>query len=248
MNSTIKLSTIIIDDEQDARSLLKGYLANYPYIQLISEVNNGIDAVTEINERKPDLVFLDMQMPGLNGLQVLEKLVHSPRIVFNTAFDSYAISAFEKGAFDYLLKPYTKERIDKTMLRLLTKEANDIDQNISLLKAIEYPHKRSTQFLVEIGGKMINLQTNEIIWLEAKGNYTLIHTLTKTYLSKYGISDLGTKFPQDTFIRIHRSKIINLNYIREVYRTISGLSILLANDTLHKVSRSYLDDIRWFIL
>lgn len=236
---------IICDDEDDARLLIRQYLSDFPQLQLIKECANGPESVAAIDDLEPDLVFLDIQMPGLSGFQVLQKLVHIPQIIFSTAFDKYALKAFDNNAVDYLLKPYTRERFSQAINKILLQSATSMDaiKNLSYHLQTGYaafPEK----VLVESGSRMISLPVNEIVWIEADGDYTRLHTAQKFYISSYGMNVLEQKLNPALFARIHRSAIININHIKEVYREANGYMVLLQNNTTQKVGRNYAEVIK----
>jgi two-component system, LytTR family, response regulator len=236
---------IICDDEDDARLLIQQYIADYPQLQVIKECNNGPEAVAAIDSLEPDLIFLDIQMPGLSGFQVLQKIVHVPQIIFSTAFDKYALKAFDNNAVDYLLKPYTKERFAQAVNKVLLGAAKNREAIKNLSDNLQstytaYPEK----VLVESGSRMISLSVNDIHWIEADGDYTRLHTAQKFYLSTYGISILEQKLNPAAFIRIHRSAIININLIKEVYKDSNGYYAVLQNGATQKVGRSYTEVIK----
>ena len=236
---------IICDDEDDARLLIQQYMEDYPQLQIIKQCCNGLEALQAIDELEPDLVFLDIQMPGLSGFQILQKIVHVPQIIFSTAFDKYALKAFDNNAVDYLLKPYTKQRfaqaINKVLLNTLknSEGIKKLSENIQQTYSA-YPEK----VLVDSGNRMLSLHVNEILWMEADGDYTKLHTATKSYLSNYGIGTLEQKLNPAIFIRIHRSAIININVVKEVFRDANGYYVVLQNATTHKVGRNYIDVIK----
>jgi two-component system LytT family response regulator len=239
---------IIVDDEAPARSLLKGYLSDYPSLVIVGEANNGVDAVRIIKEFRPEIVFLDIQMPGMTGFDVLKKLDEVPQIIFSTAYDQYALDAFEVNAVDYLLKPYTKERFGKAIDKVLKSG----EENLSNLKAFaetllneanttsNYPSK----ILVQSKNKLITLNTKDIIWIEADKDYSKMITEEKSYLSNYGIGQIAEKLDPETFIRVHRSSIINIHFIQEIFKYPSSYDVKMTNGDVVRVSRSYLDTIR----
>jgi two-component system, LytTR family, response regulator len=239
------MKVIICDDEDDARLLIQQYISDYKMLTVIKECSNGLDAVQAIDTLEPDLIFLDIQMPGLSGFQVLQKIVHVPQIIFSTAFDKYAIKAFDNNAIDYLLKPYTKNRFDQAIHKILNSTINNKESLKKLSDTLQsnyyaYPEK----VLVEQGNRMVSLSIQEIIWIEAEGDYTKIHTTTKSYLSSYGIGVLEQKLNPAIFTRIHRSAMVNINCIKEVFKESNGYYIILQNGTNHKVGRSYVDSIK----
>lgn len=232
---------VIVDDESAGRKLIKEYLSDYTSYFLVGEANNGIDAVKIINEFKPDLVFLDIQMPGLNGFEVLEYLENIPQIIFSTAFDSYALKAFEVHAVDYLLKPYTEERF-KVALSKIEFNFDKMHLMVENLKAnsANYPNK----ILVQTSKKLITIATKDIYRIEAFGDYSKIFTKDQSFLSNFGISILETKLNPEIFIRVHRSSIININYVKEANKNLTAYDIIMINNDTVRVSRGYLHHIK----
>jgi two-component system, LytTR family, response regulator len=244
-----KRKVIICDDEADARLLLQQYVTDFPQLEVVKECTNGLEAVTAIDSLEPDLIFLDIQMPGLSGFQVLQKIVHVPQIIFSTAFDKYALKAFDNNAVDYLLKPYTKQRFAQAVQKILLPTAKNLDAIKNLSDSLQstysaYPEK----VLVENGNRMIAVAIQAIYWIEADGDYTRLHTKERNYLSNYGIGVLEQKLNPTIFVRIHRSAMVNLHCIKELYREPNGYYVLLQNDTTHKVGRNYVDVIKKFTL
>lgn len=236
---------LIADDEKAGRVLIKEYLEDYPDLILIAEVNNGVDAISEINRFKPDLVFLDIQMPGKTGFEVLNHLEEIPKIIFSTAYDEYALKAFEVHAVDYLLKPYTKERF-KLAVERLNSENNTLGalaQSI-FMEETSYPNR----VLVHYNKKLITIKCDEIIWIEAYGDYSKIHTQDQTYLSNFGISDLEQKLNPNMFLRVHRSSIINLDKVKELSKYGKSYDVTMVNGNVVRVSRGYMAAIKKIML
>ncbi len=237
---------IIIDDESAGRKLIAEYLAFYPELILVGEANNGVDAVRLINEFKPDLIFLDVQMPGMNGFEVLPHLEEIPQIIFSTAYDKFALKAFEVHAVDYLLKPYTRERFNQAVARIRNPPVINAVQPLAeklLMDQASYPER----ILVESAKKLITVAAADIAWIEAYGDYCKLHTLKEVYLSNYGISQLEGKLNPDTFIRVHRSAIINIHYIKEVSKYPGSYDMLMQTQDKVTVSRGYMDNLRKLI-
>jgi two-component system LytT family response regulator len=237
---------ILADDEEPSRNLLKEYLRDYPSLQIAAECRNGVEAVAVINVLQPDIVFLDIQMPGKTGFEVLKEIEHIPQVIFSTAYDQYAIQAFEVNAIDYLLKPYTKERFAAAINKILSQETVGL-QNIKLLTESLLHKFFPERILVEQGNKLVSLPVTDIIWLEAHSDYTKIHTMKQSFLSNKGISELEKKLNPQQFQRIHRSAIISLHAIAEVHKEINGPQIVLTNGITLKVSRSYTDALKKLI-
>ena len=239
---------IIVDDEDPARALVKEYLTDYEHLILLDECNNGVDAVKSINSFQPDLVFLDIQMPGLTGFEVLKKLDHMPQIIFATAYDEYAFQAFQVHALDYLLKPYTRERFAEAIKLVEQRSDGYLEQIHNLVNSLNEQETYLDNLLVSVRQKLINIPAKDIIRIEASGDYASLVTAEKNYLSNYGISALEKKLDPKHFTRVHRSAIINVNYIKEVYKYPSVYEVVMTNDEVVKVSRSYLENIRKFIV
>lgn len=234
---------LIIDDEQDARHLIRQYIIPFTEFKIEGECENGFEAVAMINKLEPDLIFLDIQMPGLSGFQVVQQMVHIPQIIFTTAYDQYALKAFDANALDYLLKPYTAERFNIAVAKALSQpnggyiEARKVADEIT---GSAYP----SRILVENGNKLTGLNTEDIIYLEADKDYTRIHTAAKSYLSNYGIGILEQRLNPSHFIRIHRSHIVNLIHIKEVVKEGATAQVILKNEKALNVSRGYMDEIK----
>ena len=237
---------IIVDDETSGRTLISEYLEYHKELIVVGEANNGVDAIKIINEFKPDLVFMDIQMPGLTGFDVLEHLDELPTIIFSTAYDKYALKAFEVHAVDYLLKPYTKERFDKAISKLKDNSPSQIAPlaNEHILSKDAFPER----IIVEKGTKYVTLSTDDITYIEAYGSYSKIFDAKENYLSNRGISQLEEKLDPKKFMRIHRSMIVNLSAVREVSKYGKSYILILSNNKKLKVSRSYADKIKELIL
>ena len=235
---------IIADDEAAGRTLIKQYLADFPSLIIVGEANNGVDAIKLINEFKPDIIFLDIQMPGLTGFEVLTHIDEIPQIIFSTAYDKYALQAFEVHAIDYLLKPYTRERF-RAAIQKLRNDSQQQQPNIqplaeSLINAAQYPEK----ILIQLNQKLITISLSDVLWIEADGDYSKLITTKGNYLSNYGISLLENKLNPQNFIRVHRSSIINLAFVKEIQKQISSYDVIMQNGDVVRVSRGYMENIK----
>jgi two-component system LytT family response regulator len=240
----IESKVIIIDDEVPARVLLRKYIEQHPFLQITGECKNGEEAIELINTTQPDLAFLDIQMPGKTGFEVLQEINYFPKIIFSTAYDQYAIEAFNVNAVDYLLKPFTKERFDQALQKAMeTNKNRTLQQLTESLSPCSYPER----ILVEQGNRLVSVAVKDVIWLEAEGDYSKIHTGKQSYLSNKGISELEKRLNPAQFQRVHRSFIIALDAIQEVYKESSGPLVVLKNNVQIKVSRSYVDAFRKLI-
>jgi two-component system, LytTR family, response regulator len=244
MNTTC----LIIDDEKLARELLREYLESFPQIEIVGECNKGSDAVEEINKLEPDLIFLDVQMPGMNGFDVLDEIVHEPYVIFTTAYDQYAIKAFERNAIDYLLKPLDQERFKLAVERALQRKKMEAGNLEDLLSGMHKPVPRASydsHIFVQKSEKLFNLPVEEIIYLEASGDYTVISTKNDQFVSSSGIGKLEELMNPDIFIRVHRSTIVNLNFLKEIERHFNGgMIVKMQNAKTFPVSRTYAKMIR----
>lgn len=234
---------IIVDDEASGRKLIKEYLEDFSDFILLGEANNGVDAVKIINKFKPDLVFLDIQMPGMTGFDVLTHLEELPQIIFSTAYDQYALKAFEVHAVDYLLKPYTKNRFKVAVSRLpestQTNNVRPLAESL-FIESSKYPER----ILVQKQKKLITIRLEDVIRIEAYGDYSKLITDTDTFLSNYGISTLQDKLNNGIFIRVHRSSIINLNKVKELNKYAKSYDVTMQNGDIVRVSRGYMDTIK----
>ena len=234
---------VIIDDEVAGRQLIKEYLKDFPELVLLGEANNGVDAVKIINEFKPDLVFLDIQMPGMTGFEVLRHLEELPQIIFSTAYDQYALKAFEVHAVDYLLKPYTKDRFGVAIERLKDTASGNNARQLTESLLMDTP-KFPERILVQSKNKLVPIAIEDVIRIEAYGDYSKLITIDKMYLSNYGISNLEKKLNKSLFIRVHRSSIINLNEVRELNKYSKSYDVTMNNGDVVRVSRGYMENIK----
>jgi two-component system, LytTR family, response regulator len=243
----MKIKCIIIDDEQLARELLREYIDDIPDLEIIGEAAKGKDAVEFIDSLKPDLIFLDVQMPGMTGFDVLDDINHDPHVIFTTAYDQYAIRAFEKNAVDYLLKPLDKERFELAVKRALERmklEQNNVGEMLRNMKA-ENRTSYDSHIFVQKSEKLINLSIDEIMFLEASGDYTILTTKADQFVSSSGIGKLEEILNPDTFIRVHRSTIININFLKEIEKHFNGgMIVKMQNGKSFPVSRTYAKLIR----
>jgi two-component system LytT family response regulator len=244
MNTTC----LIIDDEKLARELLTEFLESFPQIEVIGECSKGTEAVEQINKLKPDLIFLDVQMPGMNGFDVLDQIEHEPYVIFTTAYDQYAIKAFERNAVDYVLKPLDQERFKLAVERALKQKKMEEGNLEGLLDSLRTVNPRTTydsHVFVQKSEKLFNLPVEDIIYLEASGDYTVISTKNDQFVSSSGIGKLEELMNPDTFIRVHRSTIINVNSLKEIERHFNGgMVVKMQNGKSFPVSRTYAKLIR----
>ena len=242
---------IIVDDEKLARDLLEEYLSKYSDISIVATCKNGKEAIAEIENQKPDILFLDVHMPGINGFDVLENINHKPQIIFTTAYDKYAVKAFEKNAVDYLLKPIEEERFRRSINKVLNKEGDDNSDIMRLLKDVAdlSSSNYSKSLFVQKSDKYFRILSSDVLYLEASGDYTVLSTSSDQYVSSNGISKLEEKLDPQIFLRIHRSTIVNQNHLKEIEKHFNGgLIVKMDNGKSFPVSRSYVKMIREKIL
>ena len=234
---------ILIDDEAANRRLLREYLADYPDYVILAEANNGVDAVRVCDEYRPDLIFLDVQMPGLTGFEVLTHLAELPHVIFSTAYDQYALEAFEVHAVDFLLKPYTRARFAAALAKVRYEPAANSAAPLAeslLAGGRSYPER----ILVHKGRKLLPLLVADIQWVEADGDYCRLHTADDSFHSSYGISAIEQKLDPSVFLRVHRSSLVNLSKVREAHRYGKAYDLTLLNGQTVRVSRGYVDRLR----
>lgn len=225
-------STIIIDDEQLARQRLKRLLAQYDEIYIVAEGENGQEGLALIQEHKPDLIFLDIEMPVLNGFEMLAKLDVALKIIFTTAYDQYAIKAFEEGSIDYLLKPIEAERLEKTIKKLNATQMGTQPIDLEVLLQKLQPRKEIKTITVKIGDRILLVKVSDLTHIIAEEKYVFLHTQAqKKHLSDFTLSALEEKLP-DHFVRINRSALINSEYIKEIRKGFNGSFVFILNDSL----------------
>ena len=223
------MKCVIIDDEPLARMVIKEYLQTYADIEVVQECNDGFEGVKAIQQVQPDLIFLDIQMPKINGFEMLELIDNPPLVIFTTAFEEYAIKAFEAHAVDYLLKPFSKERFDKALQKLLTQKANAITpQKLEILEEATNSPMQSSRIVVKDGGKIKIIPVAQIQYLEAADDYVKIHTAEGIFLKKKTMQYFEDSLQQQQYIRIHRSYIVNASLITRIdpYEKDSHIALL----------------------
>ena len=207
-------TVFIAEDEPLARDVLRDAIYAHPGLRLVGEAGDGASALAQINHVRPDVVFMDIQMPEMTGLEVLRRLECAPAIVFTTAYDQYAVTAFELNAIDYLLKPFTRARFDAAVARLLespTPPREIVDH--ALAQATQRGPARLERILVRDRGRIFPLSLNEIAYLKADSKYTAIAARDQTFLVRIGISELEAQLDPARFIRVHRSALVNLDFV-----------------------------------
>ncbi len=240
------LRVVIVDDMELARKRLVRQLSRHPDVQVIAECASGDEAVEVAQTRRPDLMFLDVQMPEKDGFDVVRKLgeTHPPEIIFVTAYDQFALKAFDVHAADYLLKPFSAERLDVALARVRRKLAQcngTIDPQIAeLMRSLKGQAERAKPILLKFDGNAILIRQAEIDWVESAGNYVKVHAGKDGYMIRETMADFEMRLDPQTFARIHRSTIVNVARVREIRPCISGNHQLILRDGRSVVmSRTY---------
>ena len=246
MSSSKCIRTLIVDDESLARERIRDMLATDPEIEIVGDCANGKEAIKSISKLKPDLIFLDVEMPGIDGFEVLQSLEpqQMPAVIFVTAYDQYAVRAFEIYALDYLLKPFDRERFERSVSRakeqLLSTGDSMNERILSALEQIKTRPVHLERLVIKMNGHVFFIKAEEIDWLEAEGNYVRLHAGKESYLLRDTISALETQLDPKRFLRVHRSAIVNIDRIQELQPWFHGeYRIILREGVQLTLSRSY---------
>lgn len=243
----MKIKTLIVDDEPLARDRVKRFLRDEYDISVIGECGNGKQAVEAIRQKKPDLVFLDIQMPEKNGFEVVKSLDEDemPAVIFVTAYDQYALQAFDVHALDYLLKPFNRERLHKAVYHarehIEAKKIGTLDARLaSLIADLRQEKKYLERLVVKSVGRVYFLKVDDIDWIEASGNYVKLHSGRESHMIRETMNGIEAKLDPEKFLRIHRSTVVQIDRIKELHPMFSGdYSVILRNGTELALSRNY---------
>lgn len=274
MSLLLKISALIVDDEPLARKGLSLRLAEFDNVEVVGECKNGVEALSVIPQLRPDLVFLDIQMPGLNGFQVINQLQAlgqgMPLIIFVTAFDSYAIKAFDVHALDYILKPVDSQRLASAIEKVATyiglksegdhtqklvrlvadftgDDCEDILRKLANGESIEQ-HSYPDVLAIKDGSEITRVNISDIQWIDAAGDYMCVHSTGQTHIMRKTMKELDQQLDPRKFVRVHRSAIVNIHYVQKLISHISGeYHLILANGSELKVSRSHRDKVKEMI-
>jgi two-component system LytT family response regulator len=247
----MRLRTLIVDDEPLARQRIRTLLEKEDDIELVGECSNGHEAVAAVREKKPHLIFLDVQMPELDGFGVLEALQAEglPAVIFVTAYDRYAVRAFDLHAMDYLLKPFDRSRFRKALERVRAQARNNelasATQHVqALLKDVYSRHRPVDRLMIKSGSKVTFLRLDEIDYVQAAGNYVRIYVGAEMHLMRETMSQLEERLNGTSFVRIHRSTIVNTDRIRELQPTFHGdFAVTLQSGVEVTLSRGFRDKL-----
>jgi two-component system LytT family response regulator len=250
------MRTIIADDEPLARKKLRLMLSSEPGVQIVAECENGAQTVRALTTYKPDLLMLDIQMPDLNGFEILSRIPadEAPIVVFTTAYDRHAVRAFEAHALDYLLKPFDQERLHSAINRVRAElfKLGDREATFRVLNYLSERVGRPTQpdrrLVIKTGGRIVFLNFDEVDWMEAAANYVRLNVGKQSYLLREGIGHIAERLDPTQFIRIHRSVIVNVQKIKELQPVNSGEYIVVLKDGKElSCSRGYRAGLQQFI-
>ena len=240
----MRIRALIVDDEPLARKSLLRHLQFHPGIQVIGECGDGRSAVETIRAERPDLVFLDVQMPEMDGFQVIERIEprRMPAIIFVTAYDQYALRAFDSNALDYLLKPFRKARLDQALARASERIARNPDPEftariVAAMDALTARDDYLERIPVPLNGRITFVRVEDIEWIEGAGNYAQLHLVKRTHAIRETLNSLQCKLNPKQFVRVHRSTIVNVSRIKEIHPWFQGYHMILL-ESGHRVRMS----------
>jgi DNA-binding LytR/AlgR family response regulator len=243
-----RIRTIIVEDEKPSIARLKKFLQVYDDIEMLEEAEDGFEAIKIINELKPDLVFLDIKLPIHNGFQILAQLNNDPIVIFTTAYDEYAINAFEVNAVDYLLKPYTRDRLDRALqkVRRLYPENSMTDEKLKQLQeGLEQKHIHLTKITVRKGFVYYVLDLQDVDYFKMEGGLLFVHTIGESYMLDIALKRLENSLPPKDFFRCHRNCIVNLTKVQKVIPWgRSTYKIEITNGRMLDLSRDKMKEFR----
>ena len=245
----MRVTSLIVEYEPLARKTLRELIAATSWLSLAGEAADGITAVQRIDDLKPQLVFLDVDLPELNGLQVLERISHEPHVVFTTAYDTYAVPAFEFDALDYLLKPFGAERFKQTLERIRRRIVNIQTSETATLDRARHALNNDkptvlARIFVRDGGLMVPVEVRDIIRLEACDDYTAIYLAAAKYLVHVSLTEFTARLDSEHFLRVHRSHTVNVNHVRSAEEFDRRLVLYLSDGSEVTASRSGSQEFR----
>jgi len=210
------IKTILIDDEPLARAIIREYIESFPQLEIVQECGDGFEGLKAIMQHKPQLIFLDVQMPKINGFEMLELIEDAPAVIFVTAFDEYAIKAFESHAIDYLLKPFSRERFSKAVEKFIEQSEKNIKQAPALPDSMTLSPQQSQRVVVKTAGKIKIIPVEDIQYLEAADDYVRIQTKEGGFLKNRTMAHFEKSLDANVFVRTHRSYIVNVQQITRI--------------------------------
>jgi two-component system LytT family response regulator len=247
----MRISALIVDDEPMARERIADLLRSRGDVDILGECGNGLEAIDAIRRQRPDLVFMDVQMPEMGGFEAIETLDEAelPEIIFTTAYDKFALRAFEVHAVDYLLKPFERDRffsaLEAARMRVQARVNENVANRMSTL--VEELRSRSSgpaKIAIKTEGRILLVEVDDIQWVEAAGNYAELHTAVKSHLVRETMTRLAERLPEEDFVRINRSAIVNLASVRELQPSFHGeYTVFLKDGAKLKLSRTHRDKL-----
>ena len=242
-----KIRTLVVDDEPMARERILGLLSQEHDVEVVGQCADGVQAISAIQQLSPELVFLDVQMPAVDGFGVIRQVGPDkmPMVVFVTAYDEYALQAFEVHALDYLLKPFGRDRLQQCLHHARHQRerhrAGELGRSLlALVQDFRPEQKKQDRLVVKSGGRVFFVRTEDIDWIEASGNYVRLHLKEQSYLFRETMNQMEARLDPQRFFRIHRSRIVNTERIKELQPWFNGeYVVVLHNGTQLRLSRSY---------
>jgi two-component system, LytTR family, response regulator LytT len=233
VNAAIR--TLVVDDEKLARDRLNGFLASLGGVEVVGQASNGLEAVEMIEDKHPDLVFLDVQMPGMDGFEVLKALRKPPpQVVFSTAYDEYAIRAFEVQAVDYLLKPYGRARVEATVGRVRQRLASG-DPSVDIEAVLRRIDERNQQWVRQVsvhsGKRILLLPVEDVFWFGVEHRLVYAHNVERGFMTNYTLRELEDRLDPALFFRAHKASLVNLRHVKEIVPWFGGRYKLVMRDT-----------------
>lgn len=227
------IKTIIIEDEAPARARLSTLITAHPELELTNQCANGNQAIQQINSLKPDLIFLDIHLPDISGLDILKVLDHQPMVIFTTAYDKYAINAFEHNAVDFLLKPFSKDRFVRAVQKVASQISGSENINAqiqSILTKWQQPDLYLSRIPAKLGERIFILKSAEIIYIQSKDKVVFAHQQNDYFIINYTLDELQNRLDPEQFFRIHRATIVNLNNVHTIEPLFGGAYLMKMND------------------
>lgn len=241
------IRTLIAEDEPHSLERLRGVLAARPDLEIVGEAADGPSAIALINALRPELLFLDIHMPGCDGFEVLAGIAYRPMVVFVTAYDEYALKAFDANAVDYLLKPSSRERILEAVDRVLARRSGLDGNLVETLKAALGPQSHLRRFLVKVGDEILVIPEAEVLCFQAEDKYVNLVTEGRSFITDFTLKELELRLDPGRFVRIHKSTIIALHRVSRISKWFQGEQIVILDDkagTRLRVGRSYVENFR----
>jgi DNA-binding LytR/AlgR family response regulator len=243
----MSIRTLLVEDELNSMERLKSLLAGQPEVEIIGEAHDGLQAIEKIDALKPELIFLDIQMPGAGGFEVLERITHKPMVVFMTAYDQFAVKAFDANALDYILKPSTAERVAEAVTRALEGRRVIDDQLLAVLRASVDRAGFLRRFAVSRGDEILIIPESEVYCFRAEEKCVFLCTYNEEHSYDMTLKELESRLDPEVFFRIHKSHIVSLDKVRKVQRWFHGDLVVQLEDADKselKVGRSYREELR----